>query len=77
MAYHYDGGTCRLRPPPQRQTRTGSPHSDRLAAEDVDKGISAEIAMQWNDGFAESVYTFANTINTTEGEPTKRASAPR
>ncbi len=23
--------------------------------------------MQWNDGFTESVYTFANTINTTEG----------
>ncbi|MGB8020459.1 MAG: DNA topoisomerase (ATP-hydrolyzing) subunit B [Candidatus Nanopelagicales bacterium] len=38
-----------------------------FGAEDLDKGISAEIAMQWNDGFTESVYTFANTINTTEG----------
>ncbi|MEZ5184602.1 MAG: DNA topoisomerase (ATP-hydrolyzing) subunit B [Candidatus Nanopelagicales bacterium] len=36
-------------------------------AEDLDKGISAEIAMQWNQGFSESIYTFANTINTTEG----------
>ena len=36
-------------------------------AEDLDKGISAEIAMQWSDLFNESVYTFANTINTTEG----------
>ena len=36
-------------------------------AEDVDKGISAEVAMQWNTGFTESIYTFANTINTTEG----------
>jgi DNA gyrase subunit B len=30
-------------------------------------GISAEIAMQWNASYAESVYTFANTINTAEG----------
>ena len=36
-------------------------------AEDTEKGISAEVAMQWNTGFSESIYTFANTINTTEG----------
>ncbi len=36
-------------------------------AEDTEKGISAEVAMQWNDGYTESVYTFANTINTHEG----------
>ena len=30
-------------------------------------GISAEIAMQWNSSYAESVHTFANTINTAEG----------
>jgi DNA gyrase subunit B len=30
-------------------------------------GISAEIAMQWNSSYTESVYTFANTINTAEG----------
>jgi DNA gyrase subunit B len=30
-------------------------------------GISAEIAMQWNASYAESVHTFANTINTGEG----------
>ncbi len=29
--------------------------------------MSVEIAMQWNDGYANSVYTFANTINTHEG----------
>ena len=28
---------------------------------------SLEVAMQWNNGFSESVYTFANTINTQEG----------
>jgi DNA gyrase subunit B len=31
------------------------------------EGISAEIAMQWNSSYAESVHTFANTINTAEG----------
>ncbi len=29
--------------------------------------MSIEVAMQWNDSYAESVYTFANTINTAEG----------
>ncbi|MDR1990699.1 MAG: DNA topoisomerase (ATP-hydrolyzing) subunit B [Acidobacteriaceae bacterium] len=30
-------------------------------------GIEAEIAMQWNDGYAETIYSFANNINTHEG----------
>ena len=30
-------------------------------------GIDAEIALQWNDGYAEMVYSFANNINTHEG----------
>ena len=29
--------------------------------------IAVEVAMQWNSTYAESVYTFANTINTHEG----------
>ena len=31
------------------------------------KDISIEIAMQWTDGFSESIHTFANNINTVEG----------
>ncbi|GAA2368069.1 DNA topoisomerase (ATP-hydrolyzing) subunit B [Dactylosporangium salmoneum] len=31
------------------------------------EGIAVEIAMQWNESYGESVYTFANTINTHEG----------
>ncbi len=30
-------------------------------------GMAAEVAMQWNESYGESVYTFANTINTHEG----------
>jgi DNA gyrase subunit B len=30
-------------------------------------GMALEIAMQWNESYGESVYTFANTINTHEG----------
>jgi len=30
-------------------------------------GTSVEIALQWNDGYTETTYTFANNINTTEG----------
>ena len=38
-----------------------------LEAEDKKNKMSLEVAMQWNTGFSESVYTFANTINTQEG----------
>ncbi|HWC35563.1 MAG TPA: DNA topoisomerase (ATP-hydrolyzing) subunit B [Mycobacteriales bacterium] len=31
------------------------------------QGMALEVAMQWNATYAESVYTFANTINTHEG----------
>ena len=30
-------------------------------------GIEAEISLQWNDGYAETIYSFANNINTHEG----------
>ena len=32
-----------------------------------DSSAEVEVALQWNTGYAESLYSFANTINTTEG----------
>jgi DNA gyrase subunit B len=42
-------------------------HATVIDFGDEAEGISAEIAMQWNSTYAESVHTFANTINTAEG----------
>ncbi|MDO4613602.1 MAG: DNA topoisomerase (ATP-hydrolyzing) subunit B [Actinomycetaceae bacterium] len=36
-------------------------------AEADDASLSLEIAMQWTSAYSEAVYTYANTINTTEG----------
>ncbi|MEO6712277.1 MAG: DNA topoisomerase (ATP-hydrolyzing) subunit B [Mycobacteriales bacterium] len=42
-------------------------HKTILAFDAKGEGIEVEIAMQWNASYSESVYTFANTINTHEG----------
>ena len=42
-------------------------HVISFELDDREVGMSAEIAMQWSSGYSESVYTFANTINTHEG----------
>ncbi|WP_233149911.1 DNA topoisomerase (ATP-hydrolyzing) subunit B [Kineosporia sp. A_224] len=36
-------------------------------AEDPERTLSVEIAMQWTTGYSESVHTYANAINTHEG----------
>jgi DNA gyrase subunit B len=36
-------------------------------AEDTERKISLEVAMQWTTGYTENVFTYANTINTHEG----------
>jgi DNA gyrase subunit B len=44
-------------------------HSDVIdfESEDTERKISLEVAMQWTNGYNESVHTYANTISTTEG----------
>ncbi|MDH4352390.1 MAG: DNA topoisomerase (ATP-hydrolyzing) subunit B [Actinomycetota bacterium] len=65
--WHYEGGITDF----VRHINKTKGESHRsvidFEAEDPQAGISLEVAMQWNAGFQESVYTFANTINTHEG----------
>ena len=42
-------------------------HRKPVAFQAEGTGHQLEVAMQWNSGYSESVYTFCNTINTTEG----------
>jgi len=42
-------------------------HPDVVFLTGAREGIEVEIALQWNDGYAENVFAFANNINTVEG----------
>jgi DNA gyrase subunit B len=44
-------------------------HDEIIAfeSENAEKSMSLEVAMQWTNGYNESVHTYANTINTHEG----------
>ena len=67
VRYHFEGGIIDF--VKHLNTTKGEFHKSIISfeAEDKKQKIALEIAMQWNDGFSESVYTFANTINTQEG----------
>ena len=42
-------------------------HPDVIYLHSTRDGLEIEIALQWNEGYSESVYAFANNINTIEG----------
>lgn len=42
-------------------------HKDVIHFEGKEKGVTVECAMQYNDGYNEKVFSFANNINTIEG----------
>ncbi len=67
VRYHYKGGISDF--VKHLNLTRGETHKNIIAfsATDAKHKMSLEIAMQWNAGFSESVYTFANTINTQEG----------
>jgi DNA gyrase subunit B len=67
VTYHYDGGIADFVRYLNAKKGTAYSALIEFEAEDTDRRISVEVAMQWNAGFTESVYTFANTINTHEG----------
>jgi len=67
VTYHYAGGIADF---VRHLNATKDPiQKSVISFEDEEKAraISVEIAMQWNSTYSESVYTFANTINTNEG----------
>jgi DNA gyrase subunit B len=65
VTYCYQGGIADF---VRYLNRTKEPvHATVIEFGEEGAGISVEIAMQWNSSYTESVYTFANTINTAEG----------
>ncbi len=67
VRYQYDGGITDF--VKHLNSTRGELHKSVIAIEAEDKKarLSLEVSMQWNQGFSESVYTFANTIHTHEG----------
>jgi DNA gyrase subunit B len=63
--YHHPGGLTDFVGHVNR-TKTGL-HPTIIGFSGVGTGYEVEVALQWNEGYAESVHTFANTINTPEG----------
>ena len=67
VRYQYQGGITDF--VKHLNSTRGELHKSVIAIESEDKKarLSLEVSMQWNNGFSESVYTFANTIHTHEG----------
>ena len=42
-------------------------HAKVVHFEGEKDGVEVEVAMQWNDGYSENIFSFANNINTIEG----------
>lgn len=69
VSYRYDNGLHDYVSHLVRTKKVERIHPEPIyfEAEDEEKKISLEIAMQWTNAYSESMHTFANTINTTEG----------
>jgi len=67
VEYHYEGGIADFVAHLNASKGAANPSIITLESEADDRRMSADIALQWNASYSESVYTFANTINTTEG----------
>ncbi|MFW2512629.1 DNA topoisomerase (ATP-hydrolyzing) subunit B [Demequina sp. SO4-13] len=69
VTYRYDGGLVDYVTHLNDTKKSERVHAEviSLEAEDVERKIALELAMQWTNGYSESVFTYANTIATTEG----------
>ncbi|MFF3214700.1 DNA topoisomerase (ATP-hydrolyzing) subunit B [Streptomyces sp. NPDC002886] len=68
VKYHYEGGIVDfVKYLNARKGELIHPTVIDVEAEDKERMLSVEIAMQWNSQYTEGVYSFANTIHTHEG----------
>jgi DNA gyrase subunit B len=63
--FEYDGGIASFVQHLNRNKETLQPTP--ISIEGTREGVVVEVALQWNDGYAENVYSFANNINTHDG----------
>jgi len=65
QVYHYQGGITEFVQHLNKARQVLHPEPIDLEGQNGD--ILLEVAMQWNDSYNETVYSFANSINTIEG----------
>ncbi|MFP7493230.1 DNA topoisomerase (ATP-hydrolyzing) subunit B [Terribacillus saccharophilus] len=64
ITFHYEGG---IRSYVEHLNRSKEVLHEPFYAENTDSEITVEIALQYNDGYTGSIYSFANNIHTYEG----------
>ena len=62
--FEYKGGIVEF---VEHLNRTKTPLHKVIYVEGQREGVEVQIALQWNEGYSESIYAFANNINTIEG----------
>jgi DNA gyrase subunit B len=68
-SFRYDGGLVDYvrHLNGSKKAEAVNPEIIDFEAEDAERRLSVEVAMQWTTAYSESVHTYANTINTHEG----------
>ena len=63
--FHFEGGIVSF--VEHLNKNRNALHTPAIFIEGKADGMECEIAMQWNDGYQEALFSFANTVNTHEG----------
>ena len=66
LSFHYEGGIALF--VQALNWAKDAAFNDVIYIQKEADGSQVEVALQHNDGYVENVYTFANNINTVEGE---------
>jgi DNA gyrase subunit B len=63
--FHFEGGIVSF---VEYLNKNRNPlHPGAIYIQGTENGMECEIAMQWNDGYQDAIFSFANTVNTHEG----------